>query len=258
MTKMSPLLPVYYQIEQTIKNWIINRDFNPGDRIPSENELAAKFGVNRLTVRQAISQLIRDGFLISKRGEGTFVTRDEDLINRFNLEFTGFIDDIFYQVQKAKTKTVTVNRMTAPKYVWENLQLHEKDEEIVKIERTRSMGGRSFNLVINYLPLEIGLKVSEKELFKKPLFQIMEQDLKIQFTEAFQTIQASFADREVAENLGISSGSPTLFLERIMYAKKRKPIVLSQISYRGDLFKYIVRLRNVRRKGRSVWIHQAD
>ena len=85
---MSPLLPVYYQIEQTIKNWIINRDFNPGDKIPSENELAAKFGVNRLTVRQAISQLIRDGFLTSKRGEGTFVTRDEGLINSFNIDIT--------------------------------------------------------------------------------------------------------------------------------------------------------------------------
>jgi len=255
---MSPLLPVYYQIEQTIKNWIINKDFNLGDKIPSENELAAKFGVNRLTVRQAISQLIREGFLTSKRGEGTFVTRDERLINSFNIEFTGFIDEIFYQVQRAKTKTVTAHRITAPKFARENLQLHKADEEIMQIKRTRFLGDHAFNLVINYLPLEIGLKVSEEELFRKPLFQIMEQDLGIQFTEAFQTIQASFADRDVAEKLGIPSGGPILFLERIMYAKRRKPVVLSQISYRGDLFKYIVRLRSVKRKGRSVWIHQAD
>ena len=73
---MSSLLPVYYQIKQSIKNWIVNREFELGEKIPSENELADKFSVSRLTVRQAISQLTQEGFLISKRGEGTFVTRD--------------------------------------------------------------------------------------------------------------------------------------------------------------------------------------
>ena len=66
---MSTLLPIYYQIKQTIKNWILNKEFNPGEKIPSENELAKKFNVSRLTARQAISQLVQEGFLISKRGE---------------------------------------------------------------------------------------------------------------------------------------------------------------------------------------------
>ena len=86
----------------------------------------------------------------------------------------------------------------------------------------------------------------------------MEQDLGIQFTEAFQTIEASFASKEIAEQLRIPSGSPILFVERIVYTKKRRPIELVQTSYRGDLYKYIVRLRNVRRKEGSIWIHAAD
>ena len=77
---MSNLLPIYYQVKQTIRNWILNKEFNPGDKIPSENELADNFNVSRLTVRQAISQLIQEGFLVTKRGEGTFVT-----INEFSL-----------------------------------------------------------------------------------------------------------------------------------------------------------------------------
>jgi GntR family transcriptional regulator len=83
---MNTILPIYYQIKQTIKNWIINREFSLGEKIPSENELAEKFNVSRLTIRQAISQLIQEGFLQSRRGEGTFVTENENLINRFNLE----------------------------------------------------------------------------------------------------------------------------------------------------------------------------
>jgi len=97
---LSTLLPAYYQIKQTIKNWILNKEFNPGEKIPSENELGEKFNVSRLTVRQAISQLVQEGFLISKRGEGTFVTYNEHLIGSFSLEFTGFMDDLFYQISK--------------------------------------------------------------------------------------------------------------------------------------------------------------
>ena len=250
------LLPVYYQIKQTIKNWIINREYEPGDKIPSENELAKRFNVSRLTVRQAISHLIQEGFLSSKRGEGTFVTRDENLINSFSLEFSGFMDDLFYQISKSKTKWVTMARMLPPQPIKEKLRLRSEHDEVVQIKRVRFLLENSFAYTINYLPIEIGSKIKETDLYRKPLLQIMEQDLGIRFTEAFQTIEASFADQEVAHKLGIPSGSPILFVERIMYAKNRKPVEVVQSSYRGDLYKYIVRLKSVKRKQGSIWIHQ--
>ena len=255
---MTALLPVYYQIKQTIKNWILNREFNPGEKIPSENELAEKFNVSRLTVRQAISQLVQEGFLISRRGEGTFVTNNEHLINSCSLEFTGFMDDLFYQISKSKTKSVKITRIPAPKLIKEKLELDKEDEEVVQIKRVRSLEEKLFAFTINYLPAEIGTKIIEKDLYKKPLLQILEQDLGIQFTEAVQTIEASFSDQEVSEQLRIASGSPILLVERIMYTKQRKPVEVVQSSYRGDLYKYIVRLKNYKRKTGSVWIHQAE
>jgi len=114
---MSDLLPLYYQIKQTIKNWIISREFNPGDKIPSENQLSKKFNVTRLTVRQALAQLVQEGFVTSRKGDGTYVTSDETLINSFNIEFTGFMDDLFYQVSKSTTKSVDTNRITIPKAI---------------------------------------------------------------------------------------------------------------------------------------------
>jgi len=253
---MNPaILPIYYQIKHTIKNWITDKDFQAGEKIPSENELAGKFSVNRLTVRQAISQLVQEGFLISKRGEGTFVTNNENLINSFSLEFSGFMDDLFYQVQKSKTKSVKITRLIPPKFIKDKLELDDEDAEIVQIKRVRFKENRPFAYTVNYFPSETGEMISEKELWKKPLLQILEQDLGIQFTEAFQTIEASFANREVAEELGISLGLPILFVERIMYTKKRKPVEVVQSSYPGDVYKYIVRLKNVRRKDESVWVH---
>jgi GntR family transcriptional regulator len=251
------LLPAYYQIKQTIKNWILNKEFNAGEKIPSENELGEKFNVSRLTVRQAISQLVQEGFLTSKRGEGTFVTQNEDLIGSYSLEFTGFMDDLFYQISKSKTKSVKIIRIPVPKMIKEKLELDNGGEEVIQIKRVRFLNDKPFNFTTNYLPIAIGKRITEKDLFRKPLLQIMEEDLGIQFTEAFQTIEASFADQEVSEQLGIVSGSPILLVERIMYSKKRKPVEVVQSSYRGDMYKYIVRLKSIRRKNGSVWIHDS-
>jgi GntR family transcriptional regulator len=153
---MSSILPVYYQIKQSIKSWILNREFNPGEKIPSENELASKFSVSRLTVRQAISQLVQEGFLNSKRGEGTFVTNNENLINSFGLEFSGYMDDLFYQVSKVKAKSVEMEKIKASRLVREKLELDDEIEEVVQIRRVRLLRDKPFAYTINYLPMEIG------------------------------------------------------------------------------------------------------
>jgi DNA-binding GntR family transcriptional regulator len=92
--------------------------------------------------------------------------------------------------------------MVAPKLIKEKLEL-KVNEEVVQIKRVRFKEHNSFAYTINYLPLEIGTRITKGQLYEKPLLRIMEQDLGIQFTEAFQTIEASFADQEVSEALGI-------------------------------------------------------
>ena len=252
------LLPRYYQIKQVIKKWIINDEIGIGEKIPSENELASSFHVSRLTVRQALSQLIQEGFLTSRRGDGTYVTDNKKLLDSYNLEFSGFMDDLFYQISRSKTKSVEINRKKLSKPIREKLKLPGKEKEIVQIKRVRFIDNRSFAYTVNYLPVEIGKKLTKKTLMKKPLLQILEQDLEILFTEAFQTIEASFADQSLAKKLEVPPGSPILFVERIMYTKRRKPVELVQSSYRGDLYKYIVRLKTVRRKKESVWVHERE
>jgi GntR family transcriptional regulator len=92
---------------------------------------------------------------------------------------------------------------------------------------------------------------------KKPLLKILEQDIGIEFEEALQTIEASFADQETAAQLEIATGSPILFVERIMYAKNKKPIELVQTSYRGDQYKYVVRLKSDKSTKGRRWIQHA-
>jgi GntR family transcriptional regulator len=256
---MNTVLPIYYQIKQTIKKWIITKEFEPLEKIPSENELAQKFKVNRLTVRQAISQLIQEGFLESRRGEGTFVTDNENLINSYNVETSGYLDDLFpYQLKNVKTKVATIEKIVVSKRIREILKLDKGEKEITQIKRVRLLNDRLFTYTINYLPLVLGSMITEADLYKKRLLQILEENLGVRFTEAVQTIEASFANYEVAKRLEIPSGSPVLSVEKIMYAQRHQPIEFFQSYYRGDLYKFIIRFRNVKRKEGNKWIHRFD
>ena len=251
------VLPLYYQIKQTLKNRIINREYSPGEKIPSEFDLASQFKVSRLTVRQALSQLAQEGFLTSKRGLGTFVTRDEKLFDNFKLEFSGYMDGLFYHVQKAKARSVEMAEKPAPEWVKVKLKLPKECKEVVEIKRVRFLKNKPFSYSINYLPLELGRKIPEAELFKKPLLQILEKDIGLYLTEAFQVIDVILADEIVAEKLGVESGLPILFIERIMYIANKTPVEIVQSFNRADMYKYIVRLKRFNRgKNDSVWLQE--
>jgi GntR family transcriptional regulator len=134
-------------------------------------------------------------------------------------------------------------------------KLNTDSENVVRIARVRMLHGHIFAYTINYLPEYIGLKIDEKSLYEKPLLKILEIDLDIEFDEAFQTIEASFSDQEVSEKLGIPNGSPILFVERIMYDRKKIPVELVQTSYRGDVYKYVVRLKLDKASKANRWVH---
>jgi GntR family transcriptional regulator len=246
---MNNIVPLYFQIEQTIKGWIINKEFTSGEKIPSENELVDIFSVSRLTIRQAISHLIQEGFLVSKRGEGTFVTHNNAMPSKFNVEFTGVMDDLFFQqILQRKVKKASVSVMKPSRYILNKLELDPHEEEVIQLKRVCYETNKSFTFIINYLPRDLGSRVTEEALYKKPLFKILEEEFGIYYMESVQTIEATFANSEVAESLMIPHGSPILYAERVMYDQTGRPIHFFQISYRADMYRFIVRARNVKIK----------
>lgn len=251
---MPPSLPIYHQIRNKIQEWIVSKEYGLGEQIPSETELAKMFNVTRMTVRQAIALLIQEGLLNRRRGSGTFVTTDADMVTRHSLDFTGFMDGLFYQVSKSKSVSVMIEKIQAPKAVRDKLQI---DSPVVyKVERVRMLNDRIFAFTINFLPEHIGSRIDEKTLYEKPMLNILEQDLKIQFDEALQTIEASFSDQYVSEKMKIPSGSAILFVERIMFDERKKPFELVQTYYRDDIYKYVVRLKIDKSNRSQRWIYQ--
>ncbi len=253
---MPPVLPVYHQIRKKIQESIIAKEYGPGEQIPSETKLAGTFGVTRVTVRHAISLLVQEGLLYKIRGTGTFVTTDTKLLGRLSIDFTGFMDELLYQVSRSKTIKAHIETIKTSKQIKEKLNI--KDNEVVKVERVRTLRGQIFAFTINYLPKEIGDQISKDDLYKKPLLKILEVEKGIEFNEAFQTIEASFADQYVSNKLGIETGSSILFVERTMYDKHKKPFELVQSSYRGDIYKYVVRLKLDKGDRKKKWVQYEE
>lgn len=253
---MNPLLPLYYQIKEEIRSWIASGKILPAQPLPSENELAKQFKVSRLTVREAISHLVQEGLLIRKRGQGTFVTEDEKILQSLSLESYSFLDEIYYQVQKLKTKSVLIDEVIPSETIKKTLQLPASTKTVMRIRRVRYLGDKECSYIINYIPKEIGSKLKEKDLLSKPMLQVLQQDFGLEFSEAFQTLSAYFADKEIADALIIPLGSPILHIERVMYVNNHKPIEVVDMACRGDLVKYVMRFKNVRNRQENIWIHE--
>lgn len=252
---MDPALPIYFQVEQILKKRIVRGEYKPEEKIPTESQLVEEFNTSRVTVRQAISKLVQDGFLISKRGLGTFVTNDKKLINSFSLEFLGVVDGIFYDLSTVKVKSAEISRVTPDNYVRKKLKLGET-EEVTQIKRLRYKGDNLVAYTINYLPNEIGNRINKKMLYQKPLLQIIEIDFGIKFTGSLVSIEASFADNETSKYLNVTPGFPILLSERLLFTDNNKPIELVLSSHRGDMRKYIFSSKRMEIDGKEVWVQQ--
>jgi len=236
-----PSFPVYFQIKNIIKKRISDGTYPLETRIPSEHQLSREFGVNRQTVRRALILLAHEGYLERFRKRGTFIS---NRVKEFEgLELRGLFDDLFSHVARFKTKRVVISEQAPPEMVVDLFQLDRKRDKVKVIKRVRFLKESPVAYTINYLPLEIGDRISNEDLYQMPLLHIFKEKLCVPLGEAFQTIEASIADNEVAKALKISPGAQVLLMQRTFFTKSGKPFDFVQTFYRGDKFRYFVRFR---------------
>lgn len=241
MTYELPSLSLYFKIKKVIKKRIADGTYPLGEKIPNEHDLSKEFGVNRLTVRHALILLVQEGYLKRTQRRGTFVLKQAGEFE--GLELRGFFDDLFYQVAKFKAKKIEISNQTPPEIVADLYQLNRKVDQVTVIKRVRFLGETPSAYTINYLTLDIGSKVHKTDLYQMPLLQIFRDKLKIPLGEAFQTIEASIADKDIGEVLEILPGTEVLLMQRTFFTKEGRPFDFVQTYYRSDKIRYFVRFR---------------
>jgi GntR family transcriptional regulator len=243
-------LPLYQQIHHLLRHRIVTGEYPPGSKIPSESELCRELAVSRVTVREALRELVRADMLIKAHGKGAFVS---DTPRRLQtVKYAGFLEDLQERVLKLTVTDVEMKTVTAAPDISEALGL-ERGSEIVRIRRLRHIEGEPFSFTVNYLPLDIGTRIRAKELYSVPLLKILQSELRIPIVRAQETIDAVPADPEVAQRLGITVLYPVMHMRRVMFTSANRPFEVVETFYRADKYHYSVNLVRVKRKGKWTW-----
>jgi len=231
--------PLHYQLETILRRKILSGELEPDTRLPTQDELVDQYHVSRITVRQAVSALERDGLVYSMRGKGTFVLGKGHDIQFSRL--TGSVSDLIARGIKIQTRVLGFSWTRVLPSITEHLGL-SAETEVLHIERLRLARSRPLAYVVNYLPPDIGRKIRRKDLTTKPLLRILEDDLAIELTRADQKIEADIADTYLAQLLDIRVGDPLLKTERLTFGTGHNAIEYVLIWYRADRYFYTVRL----------------
>ena len=251
------IVPLYHQVEQVIRHRIATRQYDPGFQIPSEHELGRELKVSRVTIREALRELVRENLLVKVQGKGTFVAPELPKVLP-PIKYSGFLEDLYQRVEQLEVVNVDMTRVPPTDYVREVLQLAPAVKEIVQIKRARRVDGEPFSFTINYVPVEIGARVDPAVLKTVPLNTVFERDLKIPVLRAAETVEAAPANPEVATQLAIPVLYPLMHVTRVMFTEGDRAFEVVETFYRADKYHYSVNLSRVKHKGKWTWRHEAQ
>jgi GntR family transcriptional regulator len=244
-------LPLYQQIHHLLRHRIANGEYAPGAKIPSESELCRELAVSRVTVREAMRELVTADVLVKVHGKGTFVAADTPPRLQ-TVKYAGFLEDLQERVLKLTVTDVEMQQVAAAPDIAALLGL-ESGTELTRIRRLRHIDKEPFSFTVNYLAADIGKRIRARDLYAVPLLKILQTELRIPIVRAQETIDAVPADPEVAQRLGITVLYPVMHMRRVMFTTANRPFEVVETFYRADKYHYSVNLVRVKRKGKWTW-----
>lgn len=221
-------IPLYYQIADDIKRRIADDELKPGDKLPTEQWLIEAYGVSRITVRRALSELIADGTVERTRGYGPVVAQPK--LNRQVLRLTGLHEELAKAGLAPTSKIHGVARKPAQGTVARQLGL-EEGETVLSFHRLRLADGQPIATQVIYMPDALCPGLDPNRLERDSLYRIIEQEYGLVIDYANQTVGVKVPGRRLAEELQLTECVGLLQMSRTTYLKTRQAIEYTQIYY---------------------------
>jgi GntR family transcriptional regulator len=230
--------PLYVQLSDLFRQRILKGVWKNGDKLPSLDELVAEFHVAKVTVRQAIDRLTRDGLLSPQRGRGTFVTGAPQ-------------DNRWLPVETTLVNLANVYRDTHPTIL--NIDESTRSplitdadgiaaERYVFMRRIHSRNGQPYCVINIYLDASIFAKHPTR-FRKETVIPILIGMTSVDIVTARQVLTISTADVEVARHLGVPVNAPVAEVRRVFTGPGRRVIYLGEVTYRGDFVRVDIDLK---------------
>ncbi len=235
-------VPKYARLENLIRDKIACAEWTPGTLAPSERELSDTYGIARMTVRQAVSNLVAEGLLVRIHGKGTFVARPR--LRQSLSKLTSFSEDMRDRGMVATAHLLVCERQEAAPEIAQVLAL-DVGAPVLFVQRLRLASGHPIAIESCTLRGEIGASIMREDLEGHSLYRLLEERCGVYLTRAGQELEAGVVGETEARLLGLTRGDAILRIQRTSFALwqgHEAPIEYVRSTYRGDRYRFYVEL----------------
>lgn len=232
-------IPLYSQVRERLRERIADGTYAPRARLPSESEIGALLGVSRITVRQALGDLQKEGVIVKVPGKGTFVAETRPSQELTRLE--GFGEAMSRKGHLIVNRVVKHALVEASPLVAARLRV-APGAPVTEIHRVRWLDREPVSFEITYLPPAIGERLRGENLAGRDIFLILETDYGLALGHADIQIGAINADTALAQALRVEPGAALLRIERLTWTADGVPLDFEYLYVRGEAFQYALRL----------------
>ena len=230
--------PLYYQLMEELKEQIENEEYKQGDVFPTEKQLQERYQVSRITVRQAVNELVNAGYLESARGVGTTVVFQK--IDETLKQVKSFSEEMESHGIVMKTSHCVISKEAASNEVARNLGISQ-GEECYKLERVRCAQDVPIVYSVSYLTGKYQLPL-EESLYRDSLYRLLKEEYGIVIARGKDTFEAVSAMELIRQFLGIAPGAPVFKRTRRTYDQDGDVLEFTVCYYAGDKYQYSIDL----------------
>jgi len=232
-------IPLYFQIKSILKSQILSNELREQERLPSEAQLCKQYHVSLGTLRQALSELLREGLVYRVRGKGTFVNEGAGLRQ---LRFKGTIENLITSAQEGRVRVLEYKEVIPPLHVAKMFQL-EMNQRVFQLEMIFSISKGPSRYSLIYFPPELGKMIMRNELKETTeIILLVEKKLQTKIHHAHQTMDIRLADKIISKYLSIKQKTPIFAMERHYRSRDGSPLFMSLNYCRPDLYKFGIEL----------------
>lgn len=230
-------VPLYMQVERSLRAFIASGEWAAGQQIPTEETLCSMYGVSRITVRQAVSNLVAEGMILRRRGRGRFVP-ENSLVAR-EKDVTSFTAELLNMGLKPGSVVLEQKVLKAREAGVDDVLRLEPRAPVVRWKRLRTGDDEPIGLQTSVLPLDKFPGLEEVDLEARSLYSVLFEIYKVSPVQATDTYTVGLLGRADANLLKVRAGSPTFRVERLTFGSDG-PFEYTRSTMRGD--RYQVRL----------------
>jgi GntR family transcriptional regulator len=234
--------PKYLQLREVLRKRMLT-DYEIGQRLPSEQELCAEFGVSRETVREALRKFDSDGVIARHRAQGTFLVRKPE--GTADHMLTGHTEDFSALRLNTRAEVICAQSIDADA---ETAHLSDPNGQVFFIRRLRHFDNIPLAIHDAYMQVDLGRKLEGLDLRHTSILRELNETLNIACIDEREQIQATLATPEMATTLEVQCGAPLLLLMRHVVSASGHPLVLFKSYYRGDRYCYTLNLSDPRQR----------